>query len=318
MNRALLIGNYGVGNVGDEALRTFFEQAFPDVAWTVVSAAPQGMHEVPRLPAGIRSLFQPWWKTFAAIHQADAVVFGGGSLFTDIESPFACFLWWMHAAAASLFGKPVLLAAQGIGPFKTKRGEWFARRAVSGARYISVRDLQSAARIKSWRKNTKVIQTFDPVFALFQDKKTTIEHKNRLVIIPRHNSGKMLLEQAQEVLQKQEFSDVTILLMHADHPAEQSYAKHLIEILGKGSIRRVDTIDELCREVASTSYVVSHRYHGALAALAQGVTMEIVSQGDDDKLASLKPDSGLPIGDTAALRQLVEDGIHSLDEMLRG
>lgn len=71
----VLIGNYGVGNFGDEALKEYFLSAFPDITWSVVSARPSG-EELPRLPGGFRSLFSHWWKTLGAIRNTDAVVFG--------------------------------------------------------------------------------------------------------------------------------------------------------------------------------------------------------------------------------------------------
>ncbi|MBI5155969.1 hypothetical protein HZA45_01700, partial [Candidatus Peregrinibacteria bacterium] len=94
--RCVLIGNYGTGNFGDEALRSYFLKSFPEIEWQVVSARPTA-DELPRLPAGPRSLFTTkWFRTIKALRHCDAVVFGGGTLFTDSESVFACFLWWLH------------------------------------------------------------------------------------------------------------------------------------------------------------------------------------------------------------------------------
>jgi len=154
--RYLLIGNYGVGNIGDEALREYFFHSYSDVDWTVVSAHPR-RGEVPRFPLGVRSLLRPWWRTFHALHGSDGVVFGGGTLFTDVESVYACVLWWWHAFIARLFGKQVHLAFQGIGPFRTSLGERLARSVVASAATVSVRDLHSFERVKHWRMNKKII-----------------------------------------------------------------------------------------------------------------------------------------------------------------
>ena len=163
--RALLIGNYGVGNWGDDALRDYFLTAFPEIEWTVVSASarPPVRPErtipiVPRLPLGFRSLFRPWWRTLRAIARTDAVVFGGGSLFTDSESLFACFLWGMHACVARFFHRPVFLASQGIGPFRTRLGEGIARSVALRSAFLSVRDTASMARVETWGLNKKCIQ----------------------------------------------------------------------------------------------------------------------------------------------------------------
>ena len=113
--RLLMVGNYGDGNVGDEALREYFLRRYTSHRWTVLSAHPSTPQELPRLPSGIRSFLSfKWLRTLNQLPDFDAVVFGGGSLFTDIESPLACILWWLHVRAARFFGKPVLLAFQGV------------------------------------------------------------------------------------------------------------------------------------------------------------------------------------------------------------
>ena len=104
--RCLLISNYGTGNHGDVALKEYFLTRFPEVEWIVLSANAQSPRDVPRLPFGLRSLFTtPWWRTLAALRSSDAVIFGGGSLFTDVESVRACLLWWWHACVARMLDR---------------------------------------------------------------------------------------------------------------------------------------------------------------------------------------------------------------------
>ncbi|MEK7137506.1 MAG: polysaccharide pyruvyl transferase family protein, partial [Patescibacteria group bacterium] len=139
----LLVGNYGVSNAGDEILREYFLERFPEIDWKVLSAHPE-KGEFPRFPAGLRSFFSlRWLSTLRELRKADGMVFGGGSLLTDTESVRACFIWFLHAAAAWLLHKPIILAFQGIGPFRTKAGEWCSRWVVRRAAFISVRDEES-------------------------------------------------------------------------------------------------------------------------------------------------------------------------------
>jgi polysaccharide pyruvyl transferase WcaK-like protein len=284
----LLIGNYGVGNLGDDALREYFLRRLPDVDWTVVTVAGERTDEVPRLPLGLRSVFKPWWKTLAAIWRADAVVFGGGSLFTDIESVFACILWGWHAFVARLFRKPVLLAFQGIGPFRTKTGERIARRVVSSAAFLSVRDAASFARVKSWRKHTNVIQTSDPVILLLLEQNRVIQPKNVFTLIPRGNSSQSFLSRARELGTDASFGSVMILSLHPDAEDDCSVCRSIAASIPGASIREIRSLDALVSAIAGSSFVLSARYHGALAALALGIPYEAVPQGEGDKLASLR------------------------------
>lgn len=285
--RCLLIGNYGAGNLGDELLREYFLTTFPEVDWTVLSADPRGL-ELPRLPMGVRSfLTTPWWKTLLAMKSCDAVVFGGGSLLTDTESVTACRLWWLHAAVARLFRRPVLFAFQGVGPFRTSAGEKWAKRALKGVTFLSVRDFASATRAAALGLTIKIVQSFDPVFPLFLAKKKVIDPKNVLIIIPRHNSSASFLVLLERLLAEQKFSQVLIVTLQPDHRAEQQTCRELSQRCGGAEIAPIRTAGEMVNALAGASLVLSQRYHGTLAALALRKRIVTVPQQEEDKHAAL-------------------------------
>lgn len=290
----LLLGNYGVGNLGDELLRGYFLQRFPEVQWTVVSASPQA-GEVPRLPFGVRSLFMtPWWRTLRALWMCDGVVFGGGSLFTDVESVYACLLWRWHALWAQLLGKPVLLAFQGIGPFRTRVGERCARAVCRSAVFISVRDRVSEERCRSWELHTKIVQSFDPVFSLIAEENTSSGSKNVLMIIPRKNSSRNFLPTLRDVLKNSSFTAVLILSFEPDNPEEQWRCTELKNDVGvSAEILPMRDLPSLVYALGAGSTVITQRFHGAVAALALGKTLYRVPQVAGDKIDVL-PESVSP------------------------
>lgn len=302
--KAVLIGNYGVGNFGDEALKEYFLRAYPDVQWTVLSAHPRG-GELARLPAGIRSFFgTPWWKTLGAIRRADAVVFGGGTLFTDIESVKACVLWGIHAAVARFFRVPVHLAFQGIGPFKTPLGERIARWVVRRAATISVRDEASASRIADWRKNTEVIQTFDPIFSLFVEKKLEHRAQNVYVLIPRHNSGRNFMGAVEFHTTNLRHSAIEIALFQPDDAGERKAVETLRRSYPQANVRTIRTTDDLMLLLSRASHCITQRFHGALAAVAAGVPLSTVSQAAGDKISTIPEMFGRPEGWSLALGRI--------------
>lgn len=310
--RYVLVGNYGTGNFGDEALKEYFLTVFRDSEWRVLSAHPHAS-ECPRLPGGLRSLLQtPWWKTLAALHSSDGMVFGGGTLFTDTESIRACLLWWWHGFIAWLLRKKIILAYQGIGPFKTGLGEWCARFVVARAAFISVRDPASAHRVESWKKNTKVIQSFDPVFSLYREKNMTLDPKNVFTIIPRHNSSDSFEQSVRTLQAKGPWSRTVLLSLAPDDPREQAVCRSLAAALSlpESSIVPVRSVDTLLTEVRRAGFVLAQRFHGALAALALGVPFAAVAQREGDKLSTLSQTSV-----TDAVR-LVEEGEQSLRRTL--
>ncbi len=317
----LLIGNYGVDNLGDEALRDYFLDAFPEVTWTVLSASPAAdAHELPRLPFGLRSFISGgWFKTITAYRRCDAVVFGGGSLFTDVESVKACFLWTWHASLAFLLRKPVFLAFQGMGPYKTKAGERLARFVARRARFISVRDRASYQRVASWGLSTEIIQTFDPVFSVMEKQKVVNRSKNVCTIIPRANSSDALMQSAISLLRMRPYiHHLQILLMQPGDAGEQAIARRLERELGlHATVIDARTLRELMKGVGNSAIVLSQRFHGALAALASGVEVEIVPQGKGDKMYELQQMIDQGMADVSHLCCVVEHGRLSLSSALR-
>lgn len=287
--QCVLVGNFGVGNLGDEALKEVFLTQFPEVDWVVLSAHPTANNEVSRLPAGLRSFLSfGWLATLKAYWKCDAVVYGGGTLFTDIESVSACFIWWIHSLPARMFRKPIHLAFQGIGPFKTRVGERLTRSVLRRAATISVRDKSSAKRIEILDKSIKFVQACDPVILLLESQKMSNSTKKLLMLIPRKNSSEKFVKTAQKFVESTDWDGISVISMEPDNPSEKEFVKSLVSKLGQPvSVQSVKTLSDLLQHITSASQVVSERYHGALPALALGVPVEIVSQYEGDKLSSL-------------------------------
>ncbi len=299
--RCLLVGNYGVGNLGDEALKEYFLTHFPEVEWTVLSAHPQTARERSRLPGGFRSLLSfRWIRTIGAYCYSDAVVFGGGSLFTDSESPYACFLWWIHASVAHVLRKPIHLAFQGIGPLNSKRGERLARQVCRWAASISVRDAESKKLVDHWQLPVPVIQSFDPVFSMLHGDNHTEVTQKILTVIPRKNSDATFLKVVRDAQAQAIYNSVVVLCLQGDDPVERSVAAVLAEKL-EATVRSVTTVQELVEVVFPSAFVVSQRYHGALAALALGVPFSVLPQADGDKLAALASMDGAAVPELLSL-----------------
>lgn len=307
--RCVLFGNYGVENLGDEALRSYFLQYFPEVEWKVVTATG----EYPRLPMGLRSLFRPWWRTLKAIRECDAVVFGGGSLFTDAESWKAPILWWWYALVAKFHGKKIVLAFQGIGPVRSFVAKRCTGLALLWSSFISVRDPDSFKRVQAFfgesaPKNTIVVQTFDPAIAIF--KGTLHQSTKKLIIVPRSNTTLEFLSRVQVEVAKG-WDEVVVLLLEPGK--DQAAAEKVRAIVKNVAVRSIDvrTFEVLVTEVSSAQFVLTQRFHGAIAALANGVKFEAVPQAPGDKLDNANS------MDPAACFSLLQKGQEALSDFFR-
>ena len=283
--KAVLVGNYGVGNLGDEALREYFLQAFPDIAWRVLSASPKE-GEYPRLPFGVRSFFTTrWLRTVRMLRASDALVFGGGSLFTDVESLKACFVWGAHALVARVLGKPVILAFQGIGPFHTKTGQRIARAVCRNARHVSVRDAASAARLHEW--GIPCTLTFDPVICLAKEPRCEGCAQDILVCVPRHNSTDAFFAACRQAVTDHPGVSVEIWLFEPDHPSELRIAEAMAEEF-KANVRRCESVALVLSRLIHVRHLVAQRYHAAILAFAAGCSVTVVEQKEGDKLFAMR------------------------------
>jgi hypothetical protein len=95
--------------------------------------------------------------------------------------------------------------------------------------------------------------------------------------------------------------------MQPDDPSEQAWANAFSAMIGL-PVERVPTVTlkDLMRAVAGSRLVITERFHGALAALAAGVPVEIVPQGTGDKLHELQQNIAAGFDVHAALNRIAE------------
>ncbi|MEK7218887.1 MAG: polysaccharide pyruvyl transferase family protein, partial [Patescibacteria group bacterium] len=183
--------------------------------------------------------------------------------------------------------KPVLFAFQGVGPLRTAKGKRWARRALRHARFLSVRDTHSFDRAKALVPRVPLVQAFDPVLLLIHAEKTEAPAGRVFTLIPRHNSPAAFVEHAKLLLSRGKYEGVTVLSLHPDHPGEKGVCRKVQEAIPVAELWEVRTLEGLLRHLRRSSYVLSARYHGALAALALGIPFETFVQEKRDKLSSL-------------------------------
>lgn len=144
MPRVLLVGYYGHGNLGDEAMLEAIagdlRAAIPDLVLEVVTADPAGTAQhhaarpVPRRNAP---------ALLAAIARADLVLVGGGSLLQDVTSLRNLCYYLGVIALAKAAGKPLMLYANGIGPIASALGRLLVGPVLRRVDRITVRDVES-------------------------------------------------------------------------------------------------------------------------------------------------------------------------------
>ena len=261
------------------------------------------------------------------------MVFGGGSLFTDAESSRACVIWFLHALWARILRRPIFLAFQGIGPFRTRFGEWCARRVVSWAAFISVRDTLSVqrltggvacterglfakrnGRVEVWKKSTEVVQTFDPSISLLKDKCSTQRTNNVFVFIPRFSTlwkseNQQKMSSILASLQARG-DEVRIISLQPSDAREQKLCHDLGDPLGV-EIEEAPTMSDVLSHIEGATCVITQRYHGSIAAaLSCGIPFHAIHLREGDKLHALAGMCGCP---SETLDSLVSASVLDVD-----
>jgi polysaccharide pyruvyl transferase WcaK-like protein len=310
MKSFVLIGNFGDGNFGDEAVLQFYKEYYTEVKWNVLSSSPNN-NDFFRLPGGLRSLFTPWYKTIYTYYKSDGVVFAGGTLFTDAESVYACFLWWLHGALAIILRKPIYLAFQGIGPFHSRVAHMFAASICKRAQYISVRDTLSLERVQLMNVGIPVQLVFDPVILLVRTPESQYSHRS-LVVIPRNNTTDAFIHNIKQHA-KSDWDEVLLLSFQLGNEEEQILLNQLQTLFTAARIQSVTGLQEAVSFIHSASMVLSQRFHGTLIAKVLGKDVLTVQQRAGDKHSILLKE----MEDVDQCKKRANFGFESLKKALR-
>lgn len=208
----LLIGNFGAGNYGDEAILiamlSGLLEHFPDAHFKIISsgkAVTEGFLKpfisvwdlkkvefVKPLPCGIRSFARSWFsgerkKIIQEIASCDMGIYCGGGLFTDEESIFAIPMWAEYSFWLKKFGKPIYSFGLGIGPFRHALSQKIFSFAFKNVSQVGVRDQFSLDQAKnSLGIDAKIMNTGDTFFLFpkrFFDKKGDLKNKKPYIAL---------------------------------------------------------------------------------------------------------------------------------------
>lgn len=174
--RMLVIGCYGCGNRGDDAILQGICSLFPEWEITAFNGAFEDVSEY--LPvrtvscrmnegASFSVICSLVWQLFSLIREvyhSDAVVYGGGSLIHDL-TPYNLPFQFFWVRLAKLLGKKVYFFSIGIGPVKTKAGKKLCRRNLLRSEGVFVRD-QRGFEICKGLEIWKAKITADAAFAI--------------------------------------------------------------------------------------------------------------------------------------------------------
>jgi polysaccharide pyruvyl transferase CsaB len=291
----LLIGGYGCGNVGDEAILSVLLGELRDAGahTTVVSADPphtRRMH-------GIDAVAARPWSLLASMLRADTVIIGGGGIFSRYMGRRSMLLSAVALAAWAL-RKRVLFRA--IGAYRgTPRLVLRALAlAIGRASFASARDDATIETLDDAGVTRAIIREPDPALRLAPQRPETVLSARAVGIAVRRVRD----EATQERLSRAFVELIDALVEAGLRPVLLPFCRHPSQALEQDAdyareLRRMTRDPARCRIidsdvspaqmrglVAELDALVAMRFHAIVFGHSAGVPMTAIPY--DDKCAS--------------------------------
>jgi len=167
-HNAVMVGYYGYGNRGDDALLyaiiNDMRKVCPSFSPVVLSRNPKNTTE----SYGVKSINRfNIIKVNRAMKSARLFLAGGGSLIQDVTSTRSLLYYLYCLKAAKKHGLKVMLYANGIGPVNKESNRKKAAKVLSDIDVITLRDTDSKEYLNKFNvKSPDVYVTADPAFGL--------------------------------------------------------------------------------------------------------------------------------------------------------
>jgi len=187
--KIFLIGWFGAGNIGDEAILIsellFLRDQISNVEFHILSFDPERTRQltanIPEVSKILRvgskrDVFKSdFLGIFKAFREVDAIIIGGGGIFQDIYNHYPIPFFTAMALLARLNRKRLILYCVGIGPIRSFVGKKLCKFAANSADIICVRDEGSKDLLKTLGVNRPVHLSADPVFLLEPVRNENVE-----------------------------------------------------------------------------------------------------------------------------------------------
>lgn len=288
--KLVMLGYFGFGNAGDEAILAAEVTALraalgTDTSFVAVSGDPAETRATHGIEAVSRTDFR---ALIATLRGADALIAGGGSLLQDVTSarPVAFYAGTMLIARA--LRKPVFVYAQGLGPITRAANRRLAAWALRAATYVSLRDESSIALATSLGVRTTTLVP-DPVLGTTFDAHA----QPRLAIALRPWPGDWLPAVRTALTDLAKDTELLFVPFHGGQDVDLAHS--LANPLGAEVVEPGDYRKTL-EAVANSQATLGMRLHALITAAA--ATRPFVALAYDPKVTAFAQLTAQPLAAT--------------------
>lgn len=279
MRSILLVGFYGEGNMGDEAILQAICSNLPkDVVPIITSGKKQAVGKSIKR----RGLFS--WHSFLKAAKKSAVTVFSGGILQDWSWEGVTYFAYRIIAAAMMGSKPVLFGA-GIGPLRSEMARKLVKKALSFVKVAYVRDRYSYDLYKSLLPDANVILGTDWTWH-YEIPLEGLSSNGVLGVNLRQWGDRKLLNNARECVESFDGSKAGLVCRLGDI--------RLIEEMGIKNVACPVSFIEFAKYCKSFSFGIAMRYHSALAMIRAGVRAKLICY--DEKVRALAESVGMTVG----------------------
>ncbi len=315
--RVLVSGYYGCGNAGDEAILAGLVEGFrgsePAVELTVLSGDPRATereHCVRAVPRGLASA----WRNARG---RDLLISGGGGLLQDATSWRSPLYYLGVMKLAQAARVPVACLGHGIGPLRRRLVRSGARRVLSRAQLITVRDQRSADELRQLGVTQPVELTADLAFLLprpseaeseqaWQNAELPADGRRAVAVALREPTAGTAAGLPEALARAVGLAcsqlGLRAVLLPMDRKHDPRFAARVAEALPAEAQARIVSAEMSAREllalVARCDLVIAMRLHALIFAAICGVPPVGISY--DPKVDALMEQLGLQVAASTA------------------
>lgn len=315
--RVIIYGYYGFGNAGDEAvlagmLRGLRQHGPDNAHYVVLSGNPAHTatwHGTAALPR------DHWRTVWREAKQADAWIFGGGSLLQDVTGPWT--LPYYMAVLTLLLGRRqnVFFHGHGIGPIQNRFNRKYAALLLRRVQRVSVRDTASAALLAQFGVAPDRLHAATDTAFLLPATAARVRRKKAVPTIGLALRDWTGSEQWQKPCMRavQRFAQATdgrIVFIPMHEPDDRQTARRIqaAERMEATIVPEAHTVAARMQQLAACDIVVSMRLHAGILSALAGVPAVMCAY--DPKVTAFAQHVKWPVHDVQRLEE--QALLHSL------
>lgn len=293
--RFVLSGYFGFKNFGDEAILSVLVKKLQANGHriTIISSDPQYTKKQFR---HIRSVYTfKFQDIIGAIAKSNVLVSGGGSLLQDVTSIKSLIYYLLVISIGLFLRKKVIIFAQGIGPIRSKFGQFLTKNILKHCDYVSVRDEKSLQLLNSWGINADLL--CDPIFST----QTDCSKKNNILAVQLRDFKTMNDDFIDRLAQKvvQDFSDIEVEIYSFQDAIDKNICEKFEKALKMLRPELKTTLytglpnDEIIQKLAKAQYLIAMRFHAIIIGLISRV--KVLSINYDIKVEKISKEFNIPM-----------------------